>query len=176
MDCSPPGSSVHGILQASILEWVAMPSSRRSSWPRNRTCVSYVSCIGSWVLYHCSVICGGLKRALNSRIHSQLSCPLAAPGSSERGSGPKEEKDAEALQWGCLCLLAAWLPHLEPARSCGHVVVLTRKQGWAFDLTRGCAFSSQFQYILANSDGVRPGSLPQRDFQWSEEWGKGSMV
>ena len=33
MDCSPPGSSVHGILQARILEWVAMPSSKRSSWP-----------------------------------------------------------------------------------------------------------------------------------------------
>ena len=31
MDCSPPGSSVHGILQARILGWVAMPSSRRSS-------------------------------------------------------------------------------------------------------------------------------------------------
>ena len=36
MDCSPPGSSFHGILQAKILEWVAMPSSRRSSQPRNR--------------------------------------------------------------------------------------------------------------------------------------------
>ena len=35
MDCSPPGSSVHGILQARILEWVAVPSSRGSSWPRN---------------------------------------------------------------------------------------------------------------------------------------------
>ena len=33
MDCSPPGSSVHGILQARILEWVAMPSSRGSSSP-----------------------------------------------------------------------------------------------------------------------------------------------
>ena len=31
MDCSPPGSSVHGILQARTLEWVAMPSSRGSS-------------------------------------------------------------------------------------------------------------------------------------------------
>ena len=31
MDCSPPGSSVHGILQARILEWVAMPPSRGSS-------------------------------------------------------------------------------------------------------------------------------------------------
>ena len=44
-DCSPPGSSVHGILQAKILEWVAVPSSRGYSWPRNQTCVSNVSYI-----------------------------------------------------------------------------------------------------------------------------------
>ena len=48
MDCSPPGSSVHGILQARILEWVAMSSSKRSSPPRNRT---HVSCITN-SLYH----------------------------------------------------------------------------------------------------------------------------
>ena len=35
MDCSPPGSSVHGILQASTLEWVAIPFSRASSQPRD---------------------------------------------------------------------------------------------------------------------------------------------
>ena len=46
MDCSLPGSSVHGILQTRMLEWVAMPSSRGSSQPRDRTYVSYVSCIG----------------------------------------------------------------------------------------------------------------------------------
>ena len=43
-DCSPPGSSLHGILQARTLEWVAMPSSRGSSWLRNQTCVSRLSC------------------------------------------------------------------------------------------------------------------------------------
>ena len=37
MDCSPPSSSVHGILQARILEWVTMPFSRGSSWPRDQT-------------------------------------------------------------------------------------------------------------------------------------------
>ena len=37
MDCSLPGSSVHGILQARILDWVAMPSSRGSSLPRDQT-------------------------------------------------------------------------------------------------------------------------------------------
>ena len=43
MDHSPPGFSVHGILQARILEWVAMPSSRGSSWPRDQICISYMS-------------------------------------------------------------------------------------------------------------------------------------
>ena len=49
MDCSPPGSSVHGILQARILEWVAIPSCRGSFWPRHHTCIFYISCIGRWV-------------------------------------------------------------------------------------------------------------------------------
>ena len=50
-DCSPPGSSVHGILQARILQWVAMPSSRGSSKPRDWTCISYISCIGREIYY-----------------------------------------------------------------------------------------------------------------------------
>ena len=45
MDYCPPGSSVHGVLQARILEWVAMPSSRWSSCPRGGTCISCVPCI-----------------------------------------------------------------------------------------------------------------------------------
>ena len=45
MGCSPPGSSVHGILQARILEWVTVSSSRGSSRPRDWTHVSYISCI-----------------------------------------------------------------------------------------------------------------------------------
>ena len=43
MDCSPPGSSVHGLLQARILQWVALPFSRGSSWLRDQTCVFYVA-------------------------------------------------------------------------------------------------------------------------------------
>ena len=45
MDCTPPGSSVHRMLQVRILEWVAMPSSRGSSWPKDQTCISFNSCI-----------------------------------------------------------------------------------------------------------------------------------
>ena len=50
-DCSPPGSSVPGILQARILEWVAISSSRRSSQSRDGTHVSCISCIGRQILY-----------------------------------------------------------------------------------------------------------------------------
>ena len=45
LDCSPPGSSVRGIFQARILEWVAVSYSRRSSWPRDLTHISRISCL-----------------------------------------------------------------------------------------------------------------------------------
>ena len=68
-----PGSSVHGILHERILNWVAMPSFRRSSWPEDQTHISFVSCIGRQVLHHCAIweaptigvvnfICMSLKR------------------------------------------------------------------------------------------------------------------
>ena len=52
MDCSLPSSSVHGILQARILGWVAVPSSRESSLPRDQTHISYFSWTGRQFLYH----------------------------------------------------------------------------------------------------------------------------
>ena len=50
MDCSLPGSSVQGIFQVRILEWVAISYPRRSSWPRDGTHISCVSCLGRWIL------------------------------------------------------------------------------------------------------------------------------
>ena len=46
MDYNPPGSSIHGMSQAKILEWVAISFSRGSSQPRDQTC------FGRWMLYH----------------------------------------------------------------------------------------------------------------------------
>ena len=43
VDCNPPSSSIHGILQEGILEWVAISFSRGSSWPRDRTQVSRIA-------------------------------------------------------------------------------------------------------------------------------------
>ena len=50
-NCSPPGSSVHGILQARILEWVAIPFSRGSSLPRDWTWVSCIIAGRFWYYY-----------------------------------------------------------------------------------------------------------------------------
>ena len=61
-DCSPPGSSVHGILQARILEWVAISFSRGSSWPRGWTRISRIAgrllYVGSIFKNHRDQICG----------------------------------------------------------------------------------------------------------------------
>ena len=54
MDCSPPGSSVHGILQARILKWVAMSSSRGSSWLRDQI---WVSCIARGFFHRWATLC-----------------------------------------------------------------------------------------------------------------------
>ena len=65
MDCSPPGSSGHGILQARILKWAAKPFSRGSSRHRDQTQVSYIT---------------GSNLCLSCLLHWQAdSLPLASP-------------------------------------------------------------------------------------------------
>ena len=71
MDCSPPDSSVHGILQARILEWVAIFFSRGSSWPRDRTQISHTAgrLLTLWA---------------TKKSHKQLWCSLNLPGVSKK--------------------------------------------------------------------------------------------
>ena len=69
MVCSPPGSSLHGVSQAGILEWVAISSSRGSSWPRDQTCVSF---IGRGILYHWATREGHIRQA-----QSYVSVPIS---------------------------------------------------------------------------------------------------
>ena len=64
MDINPAGSSVHGIIQARILEWVAMPSFRGSSQPKDQTHISCISCTDRWILYHLSHLGIFLKHTL----------------------------------------------------------------------------------------------------------------
>ena len=55
MDYSLPGFSVHGISQARILEWVAISFSRASSWPKDQTLASCVSCITDGFFTHWAI-------------------------------------------------------------------------------------------------------------------------
>ena len=52
IDCSPTGSSVHGVFQARIPVWVAISYSRGSSRPRDQTHIFWISCIGRQILHH----------------------------------------------------------------------------------------------------------------------------
>ena len=54
MDSSPPGSYVHEIFQARIINWVSISFPREYSQPRDWNWVSWVSCIDRWILYHCT--------------------------------------------------------------------------------------------------------------------------
>ena len=70
MDCSPPGSSIHGIFQARVLECVAISFSRGSSWPRDRNWVSYIGgrCFTTWAT----------KEAQETLSSVQLSCSVVS--------------------------------------------------------------------------------------------------
>ena len=63
MDCSLPGSSVHGIFQTRILEWVAISFSRGSSRAK---VISSISCVGRWILYYWATSVTKLRRKPNS--------------------------------------------------------------------------------------------------------------
>ena len=94
MDCSPPGSSVHGILQAGILEWVAFPFSRGSSQRRDRTQVSHTAggFFTSWATREArsirmvAVVTSAFPNAANSQDPAYSTTPR--PGQRGLLSGP----------------------------------------------------------------------------------------
>ena len=65
MDCSPPGSSVHGISQARMLEMIAISSSRESSWPRDWTHLL----LGRQILYHWATREAPLKTKFDENVY-----------------------------------------------------------------------------------------------------------
>ena len=89
-------ASVHGISQARILEWVAIPFSRGSPWPRGWTCVSHVSCISTWEAHIATLL----------RSHSSVKawCCLVLP--PPKGRRLKAEKQ---LCWHCIPSTHTWL-------------------------------------------------------------------
>ena len=85
MGCSPPGSSVHGIFQARIPEWVAISFSRGFSPPRGRACVSRVSCTGRRSL-HCGATWEALLWARCSQVPARPPCKCSSSPSTDGAS------------------------------------------------------------------------------------------
>ena len=92
MDCSLPGSSVHGILQARILAWVAIFSSRGSSWPRNWT---GVSCIARG-FFTTELPETSIQRAVSHISSSSLSLGLPKPEVWPSKSSPSLKSHSDA--------------------------------------------------------------------------------
>ena len=90
MYCSPPGSSVHGILQARILEWVAISSSRGIFLTQGSNLLLLnVFCIGRWVLYKCHLGSPAyLKNSLLDDILKFYSCCSPNPNDRDAEMGP----------------------------------------------------------------------------------------
>ena len=88
LDCSLPGSSVHGIFQARILEWIAISSSRGSSGPRDRTCVPCISCIAGGFFFFLPLS------------HGESPChQVFAPSESARGKSVSHLFQLLSIPW-----------------------------------------------------------------------------
>ena len=99
-DCSLPGSSVHGIFLARILEWVAISSSRGSSWPRDRPSASWGSAFAHSYLILCDPVdsnppFSSIHGILQARILESVARP------SSRGSSQPRDRTHDCLPLPC---------------------------------------------------------------------------
>ena len=100
MEWSPPGSPVHGILQARILEWITMPSSRESSQPRDGTHVSCISSIGRQVFSHSATW--------------EAPKPFYLPSKLLPSFRPGWNFQVLPQGWECYCVHGDYMVHLRP--------------------------------------------------------------
>ena len=128
MDCSPPGSSVHGILQARILEWVAMLSSRGSFQHRDWTLVFCVSCIAA-----AAAAANSLQSCLT--LWDPMDCSL--PGFSIHGI-----LQARTLEWVAISFSNAWKWKVT-VKSLSHVRLLATPWTAAHQAPPSMGFSRQ---------------------------------
>ena len=114
MDCGPPHSSVHGIFQARVLEWVAISFSSGPSWPRDRTRVSCIvgRCFTIWVTREAPTSLVSCVNKWSAAAAAKLlqSCPtLCNPiDGSPLGSPVPGILQARTLEWVAISLSNAW--------------------------------------------------------------------
>ena len=161
MDCSPPGSSIHGILQARILEWIAISFSRGSPWPRDWTQASRIAsrCFNLWatreaplliissVQFSCSVVSNSLQPHKSQ--HARPPSPSPTPGVYSNS-----------------CLLSRWC---HPAISSSVDPFSSRPQSLP---SSGSSPMSQLFAWGGQSIGVSASAsvLPMNSQDWSLRW------
>ena len=135
IDCNLPGSSIHGILQARILEWVAVSFSRGFSWPRDRTWVSFIA--GRFFSVRatrpCHWPCLSVPPGEGSSLQWVMSRKAKGPGLLPRGTGLREGQPRVSSA-GLQFLLGVCLRTQHPAFSDGlcltEGVETARPDGW----------------------------------------------
>ena len=142
MDHSPLGSSVHGISQAKILEWIAISFSRDSYWPRDQT---WISCIDRWILDHW-VTRKDPYRVLLLLLPSHFSCvrfcATDPTDSSTPGSLILGILQARTLEWVAISFSNAWKWKVK-VKSFSHVQLLATPWTAAYQAPPSMGFSRQ---------------------------------
>ena len=165
--CSPPSSSVHGILQARILERFAMSTSRGSPWPKAWTCVSYISCI-DWQVLYCwchlgSPVCSFTPLLRKARTEGEESpCPFHFSSFSGQlllsftDFLISESFPHYLIGWGGKC------PHWSPPVSHGEVVVAAGSFGKSHTQCRldGVLCHSTLLFSLSTLSQAKPLCVP----------------
>ena len=167
MDCSPPGFSVHGILQARILEWIATPFSRGTSQPSNQNLVSYMAgkFFTVWATGKSSMLCSCYLRAIPGSYHQLLAHSMSwvrAVGKGVGSSRPEEK---------LLCLTLAFL---HPPLFCLTLQLCGASQAqfycprWAVHGTRGAGLVPQLAHLasrfhlLGRTPSPPPSMVPEQ--------------
>ena len=153
MDGSLPGFSVHEILQARILEWVAMPSSRGSSWTRDRTRISYVSRTSRQVFFTTSST--WLYTAVAKSLQSCLTLCDPIDGSPP-GAPVPGILQARTLEWVALSFSNAWKWKVK-VKSLSRIRLLTTPWTAAYQAPPSMGFSRQEYWNgvpLPSPDGI----------------------
>ena len=100
MGCSPPGSSVQGIIPARILQWIAMPSSRRSSPRRDQTGIYFIAC-GFFT-----------TESLGKPLHAVKQTPTKGSPRAADGNGRGSQFTSQTSNRSSDCF-SCWTPYLE---------------------------------------------------------------
>ena len=159
VDCSLPGSSVQGILQERILEWIAMPSSRGSSWARDPTRISCVSCIAGR-FFTWWAICSFQFSSVQSLSVSDSLRPHEIQHARPPCPSPTPEVHSSS------CRSSQWY---HPAISSSVVPFSSHSQSFpasgSFPMNQLCAWGSQSIGVSASAS-----VLPMNSQDWHLEW------